>query len=264
MTETITKDVKWHPKTNKICQVPKEGLEFAMLSDDYHQLNQLVWCKDFMQDVIWSHLNSKKIDIYGFKYDPRVEKPPSLKKVRLLISNFKDKELEINIFNKMLPLIHSVESRLRMAKTVVYKCKSPPPAYRKSGVWIIEGSKRWLKSPPMLSLYTLLIRTGLVHDPNDTLEQTVKKIEKGTTETYYDKNNRDKDILRTSMKGIKRILREKDSRIFSADIKKNYIETYDQSGFSKELSIWTVHDRCGIVGFSDEKTKAYFPTWHVR
>lgn len=252
------RDVKWHPKTNRICQIPKEGLEFAMLSANYEQLNQLVWCKDFMQDLIWSHVNKHPIEIYGFKYNPIESPAPSMNRIRLLVTNYKDAEFGTKLQNNVLPLLHSVEDRMKMSQTVLEKCKSCPPTYKKAGVWILDGSKRWLKSAPMVSLYTLLIRIGLVHDPSDSLEMTLSKIKEGRVRSYFDDKNRDKKVVTDAIQGINKILLYSDQKLFPADVRKNYKMT---SSIGK-MSVYTMHDRCGIVGFSQETTKQYFPEWH--
>lgn len=267
MQEINVRDVKWHSKSHSIAQIPKEGLEFAMLSNDYKQLNQLVWCKDFMQDIIWSHLNKKAIEIFGFKYDPYSMPAPCTKRVRLMLSNYKDPELGDKIINNMLPLLNSVEKRLRMSETKIEKCHLPPPVYRKSGVWIVDGSKRWLKAPPMLSFYTFLIRIGLVHQAGDTLEMTLDKIANGVIKSYYDNNMRDKFMAKNAMKGISILMKQRDTKIFPSDIKLNYPSHYEEKSFTGAVNrvtmkVHSIHDRCGIVGFSESKTKTYFPNWH--
>ena len=264
MREITARDVKWHPKTNRICQIPKEGLEFAMLSSSYDQLNQLVWCKDFMQDLIWSYVNNQAIEIYGFKYNPINAPAPSIRRLRLLITNYKDADFGNKIKNNVLPLLHSVESRLKMSQTVLEKCRTSPAIYKKSGVWILDASKRWLKAAPMLSFYTLLVRVGLVHQPPDSLEETLEKIKTGKTKPYYDPNDRDRDMINKAMPGISIIMRHSDRKLFASKIKLNYpaeCRGNKSSAFSK-MNVYTMHDRCGIVGFSNGSTKQFFPSWH--
>lgn len=264
MEQITLREVKWHPKTNRICQIPKEGLEFAMLSSGYEQLNQLVWCKDFMQDLIWSYVNNQSIDIYGFSYDPRFSPAPSLRRLRMLVTNYKDPDFGNKIKNNVLPLLHSVELRLKMSKTILEKCKNNPATYKKSGVWILDSSKRWLKSPPMLSFFTLLVRIGLVHNPEDSLETTLAKIESGQLKSYYDAQCRDKEMITKALPGIKKILKYSDRKIFPSKISLNYPSHYkdvnSKNAFSK-LTIFNIHDRCGLVGFSCGTTKQYFPEW---
>jgi hypothetical protein len=265
MEEITLREVEWHPKTNRICQIPKEGLEFAMLSNGYEQLNQLVWCKDFMQDLIWSYVNNQVIDIYGFHYDPKFAASPSLRRLKLLVTNYKDAEFGHKVKNNVLPLLHSVENRLKMSKTILEKCKTTPATYKKAGVWILDSSKRWLKSPPMLSFYTLLVRIGLVHNPKDTLEQTLEKIQTGKLQSYYDTHNRDKEMISKALPGIKDILKYSDRKIFPSKIQLNYPSKYvdgtSSTCFSK-MTIYNIHDRCGLVGFSSGTTRQYFPNWH--
>jgi hypothetical protein len=262
MNEIALRDVKWHPKTNRICQIPKEGLEFAMLSPKYEQLNQLVWCKDFMQDLIWSYLNNQPIDIYGFKYDPKSAPVPSLKKLRLLVTNYKDPEFGDKLIKNVLPLIHSVEDRLKMPRTVLEKCHGTPATYKKSGVWILNASRRWLKATPMLSFYTLLVRIGFVHQFEDSLETTLNKVKEGKIKTYYDAHCRDKEMIEKALPGILKLMKYSDRKIFPANIRRNYPTHFADGKNSVKLSVFNVHDRCGVVGFSVGSTRQYFPHWH--
>ena len=261
MSTIPIKEVKWHPKSNRISQVPKEGLEFAMLSKKYEQLNQLVWCKDFMHDIIWSSINLLPMEIYGFKYDPVESSPPCLTSAKLMITNFKDHDFEEKLKTGVLPLLHEVEKKIKMPLTYLEKCKTAPPIYKKSGVWILNGSKRWIKSPPMLSFYTLLIRIGLVHSASDTLMQTIEKITSDRLETYYDKNHRDKHMIENAYSGILKIMKYTDKKLFHSNMRLNYPSFYETKTGSKLIPKSQIHDMMGIVGFSLGKTKEYVPYW---
>lgn len=257
------REVKWHPKTRKISQIPKEGLEYALVSDNYQQIHQLVWCKDFMQDAIHGFLNNSYTYIYGFAYDPVNDPPISMLRTRLLVTNWKDKELGDRLKNRVVPLLHEVEGKLGMSKTVLEKCIKIPPRYGRSGVWLFDSSKRWSKAPPMISLFTLLIRIGLVKDPDDDLIATMKKVKTDAIESYYSAENQQDNVqVRRAEKGILRLLKYGDRRIFHADIKKNYPPLNNAKEYDKRITISTIHDRCGIASYSEGSTKSLFPHWH--
>jgi hypothetical protein len=252
--------IAWHPKTRKLNQIAKEGLEFALVSDKYEQIHQLVWCKDFLQDVYHGFLNNSISEIYGFKYDPAECCAVSLDRTRMIVTNWKDKELGDKLKKGVLPLLHEVEDALKMSKTIMEKCGSVPPRYGRSGVWLLDSSKRWFKAPPMISLYTLLIRVGLVKEEGDSLETTIEKIKNGTVKCYYsEQKEQDKHQLKRAEKGIKEILKHGDRRLFYPDPKLNYPPV--QNG-KKDISIYTIHDHCGIVAYSEGYTKSNFPYWH--
>jgi hypothetical protein len=259
MDDIRTRDIKWHFKTKKICQIPKEGLEFALVSPDYKQVHQLVWCKDFVQDAIHGYLNKSHIVIYGFVYDPVNSPPISLDKTRIIVANWKDKELGEKVLSRALPLIHSIESRLKLDLTEISKCGKCPPIYGRSGVWLLEGDKKWMIAPPMISLYTMLIRIGMVHDPKDTLEDTIQKIESGKTAPYFSQGGAsDAYQVKEGKKGIQFILRHGVTKVFGKSMKQNY----PPLSFDSKFNIYCVHNKCGIVGFSTKQTKDYFPKWH--
>jgi hypothetical protein len=257
MIKSKEREVQWHNKTCQISQVPSEGLEYAFLSENYVQVHQLVWCKDFMQDAIHGHLNNKFTEIYGFTYDPVTDPPLYMEQTRLLLANWKDAKFGDKITNNVTPFLQAIENQLKMAKTVFEKCINPPPRYKKSGVYIAHGSKRWMRSPPLISLYTLLLRVGFVHNPKDDPLETIRQVQEGHKSTYYKTN--DRDILNNARAGLDRILRQGDRKTFHQDIRLNYPA---KTASGSNVSIYTVHDGCGLTAFTQGSTKTQFPHWH--
>lgn len=249
--------IKWHPKTQKLYQIPKEGVEFAFVSEDFTQIHQLVWCKDFLQDAIWGHVNKKEISIYGFKYDPATMPPLYLKKTRLIVTNWKDDLFGHKLLNNCLPFLNAIEDQLKMSKTEVSVCKKTPPRYGKSKVWMLEGSRRWMKSPPMISLYTLLIRAGMVHDSSEIPVTTLSRIGNGLKNPYFGgdghKGASDKANIKKSLQKISFLLNTGDRKIFHREIRKNFPSTCNTG---------KLHNSYGFVGFSNGDTKTQFPHWH--
>lgn len=114
-----------------------------------------------------------------------------------------------------------------------------------------------MKSPPMISLYTLLIRVGMTHELGQPWHETFKKIQKDKSGGYYNKT--DNSFAEQTQKGLDRILKYGDRKIFHRDIGRNYPATY-KSGVA--VSVFTIHDSFGILGFSNGSTKNEFPHWH--
>ena len=249
--------VEWHAKTKKLSQIPKEGLEYAFVSEDFKQIHQLVWCKDFLQDAIFGHLNQKEAKIYGFSYNPETMLPLHMSKTRMLITNWKDEDFGPKLLKNCLPFMHAIEKRLKMVKTEVFRCEKVPARYKKAGVYMLESSSRWMKSPPLISLYTFLLRAGMVHKKKQSPLTTITKIGSGDMKSYYGGDGHqgadDKNIANGSKKGIKFILKHGDRKVFHRDIMKNYPESCSTS---------KIHDSFGIRGFSQGGTKKQFPHWH--
>lgn len=249
------KSIKWKaisPK-QKIIQVYKKGIEYALVSDDDVQCHDFVWCKDFLHDVIHSCVNKKSFEIYNFKYNPCIDPNPSLGKIKLLVANPKDKDFSNKIFD-CLDFLNQIESKLKIKNTIIRKCKSPPQGY--DNVFIFEGSKRWIAAPPMVSLYSLLIRMGFLHSPTDSFIYTIQKLKLGAIKPYQ---KFDKRWFLDAQKAFDLILKFGDKKIFSNNINKNY---------PKSLSIDLIHNRLGIIGFANDIiNKTYngsvlIPHWH--
>jgi len=232
------KKIKWRTisPTEKILQIYAKGIEYAFISDDNQQCHSFVWCKDFLHDIVYSCINKRPFEIYKFRYNPNLDPNPSLKKTKILITNPKDKKFE-NKVPDCLDFLNQVESRLDIKSTIVRKCQNPPEGY-KSGVFLLEGSKRWINSPPMLSLYSLFIRIGFSHTFGESFLSTIDKIKLGVLKPYQ---KFDKKWLIESGSALEKILRLGDRKIFYRDIQSNYPEN---------MVIDTVHNRLGILGLS--------------
>lgn len=250
------KTIKWKPATNaqKILQIYIKGVEYAFVSSDYRQCHDFVWCKDFLHDVIFSCVNNRAFEIYKFRYNPKKDPNLCLDKLRLLVANSKDKSFKNNIKN-CIDFLNQVEKRLGIKKTIFFECKDPPRGYE-TGVFLLQGSKRWIYSPPMISLYSLLIRIGLLHDLNDRYLTTLEKIKIGALKPYQ---KFDKKWLLEAQGAMEKIFSIGDRKIFSKDIRKNY---------PKEMLMDTVHNRLGIMGFANEiisrthNSTVLVPHWH--
>jgi hypothetical protein len=216
-----------------------------------------------MQDAIHGFLNKSKASIYGFTYDPLIDKPVSMKRTRLMVTNWKDSEFGSRVTNRVLPLMHEAEDKLGMSRTILEKCLKVPPRYSKSGAWVFNSDIRWSIAPPMISMMTLLIRVGLVRESDDSLETTLTKIKDEKIDGYYStENQQDQYQVKRAEKGIKTILSMGDRNIFYKNIKKNYPAFNDHTDYKKRINIYTFHDRAGIGSFSDGSTKHVFPYWH--
>jgi hypothetical protein len=245
------KNVVWYEKRQSLNQIYSSGLAFAFVSQKNKQVIPFVLCRDFLQDAIQGFLIGSKRSIYGFNYDPQEDEPIVVDQTRLLVTNSTDIKLAEKI-PACLDFLHQIERKLRISLTKARECNNPPKKYARSGVWYFEGGGRWMKSPPMISLYTLLIRVGLVHTVGGSFMDTIDKVATGKISGYM---SEDRDRLNQGEDGIKKILEKGDRRIFCKDIKSNYPKT---------LEVGTMHNSCGIVGFARGYTKSYFPSWHIQ
>lgn len=241
----------------RILQMYSKGLEYSLVSADYRQCHPFVWCKDFLHDVLYATINNKWFEIYKFRFNPSIDAKPCLDKIRLMLTNSKDKKFSEKI-PAILDFINQVEDRLKIKKTFVRKCADPPEGYKKAGVFIFEGSKRWINAPPMLSLYTLLLRIGCSHTLGQPFMKTIEGISSGDIKGYQKK---DAFWLRNTDIAFQKILRLGDRKIFHKDIKLNY---------PNNLQINSIHNKMGIIGFATDMIlnavgePVIVPYWHSR
>lgn len=229
-------NISWLEKSDtSISQIYSNGLEFAFATKN-EQCTNFVFCKDFLHDCVWSVLHKKTISPYGFRYDPKL-KPIELNRARLLVTNSDDTLME-NKIEGCQDFLNQIEKKLRIFRTKISKCENPPDNYKKSGVYLFRGSGMWLNSPPMISLYSLLIRLGFCHKIGDDFVTTMDNIQNGKTTPYQ---SNDKMYLIKSREGIDAILNLGYRKFFYKQTVKNYPNTVD---------MMTMHNHFGIVGFT--------------
>jgi len=237
-------------------QIYSRGFEFSFLSPQakqkFVQATTFVFCKDFLHDALWSYINQRAVSIYSFKYAPKKDKPLCMTHTALAYRNtqFARKPED---FHTLLPacleLLHLFEQKLNFRPSYI-----EPVTHDKGPCWVVLGDRRWQLAPPLISLYTLLIRVGCAHISGDTLETTLDKAVKGElriTETDSTAGNRDANYIREGMRGIQTILKHGLS-IFYPLIQENYPTSLLKAG---------LHDNMGIVSFSNQKPIEAMPFW---
>lgn len=231
------KTIKWRSTDNRLDEAVTSGLEIAFVSPDGKQAHQFCHCRDFLHDAVRSAVIGAPCDIYSFHYNPKSNPKIGVDKVRLIVGNSEDHKLREKI-PACLDLIHQFEDKLGIKNTVVQECEAPPRKYRLGGVWYFKGHRRWIVSPVVLSVYTLLIRTGMGHRIGDSIEKFFSRITVDEKTSYC---AADFGNVSAGLDGIKRILKEGDRTIFSRSTRKNY---------PRKIEIEDFHEYFGIVGFT--------------
>lgn len=250
------KKIEWSKKVPSLAQIYRSGLEMAFVSPEKpgRQACDFVLCKDFFQDAIQGALLNQSKGCFGFMYHPSSDPPLSFDKTRIVLGNKDETDLESKVI-QCVDFLNSVEKKMHLLRTKHYKCETAPEKYKTSGCYLLEGSSKWMLSPPMISLYTLFIRVGFVHTIGDSYEVTLKKVAEGKTKAYECgvAGSNDRGYLNSAMKGIDKIIKHGYAKIFHRNIKDNY---------PAKVPMSTLHNSTGIVGFSNGSCKSYFPHWY--
>jgi hypothetical protein len=220
-----------------------------LLSDNDEQASPFMYCKDYVQDAIQGRLLGRAQAVYGFSYDPKAKAQPSLTNARFILANSSDPDMEKKIPN-LLDFLHQFEEKLGIPRTKVQRATDPPKKYIASGAWVITGSDRWLKSPIMISLYTLLLRVGFSHEPGTHFFETIKSVVSGKIKPYQ---SADTSRMVGAIGGIEKILAKGDQVIWPNEMKENY---------PAKIEVYNMHNTCGIMGWTSGSTKSIMPEWH--
>jgi hypothetical protein len=121
---------------------------FAFLSDDNVQCHQFAKCRETIAERFMYHISGAS----GYAAYPK----PSLEKTRVLIAFTNQPELG-KLLEKALVGLHDIEGKLGLVRTTMDQVEGLSPTF--GTVYLIEGSKRWQLSPPMFSLFLLILRS---------------------------------------------------------------------------------------------------------
>lgn len=244
MADKIT--VEWLKKSQTLRQAYSAGLEFSFLSQDNRQSTPLAYCKDYLQDALMSiHHASKVGPIFGFNYDPSQDAPVCLTQTKLVICNSSDKSFSQKI-PAMLEFMNAIEKKMKLIRTVACEIENVPNKKYQS-CYALTGSSRWQLSPPMISLYTLLIRSGFCHKIGESYETTINNVVNGVC-SYQ---SSDKYLLNSALPALNKIIQYGYAKIFHKEPKKNF----------PLIDINKMHNNFGIIGYANNST-VEMTYWH--
>lgn len=229
---------EWAKGGKNLSQVYKMGLEYAFVSEDMRQCHPFVLCKDFLQDAMWAMLNGKQASIFGFTYSAKTRPPLCLTRTRLALTNSSDKQFSEKIPN-VLDFVNQFCEKLGLRKSLAVRITNPTKKYVSCGVWLFDGSERWQHAPPMLSMYSLLLRVGFGHVVGKDCITTIDNVINHESSTYA---GEDEYQLGEAKDSIDKIVKFGYRKFFYIDNKKNYPENVD---------IDSMHDCSGICSMSE-------------
>lgn len=243
-------EIQWRKSpSSTISQIYQSGLQYAFVSDDMKQCFPFVYCKDFLQDAVHAQIRGKTASIYGFSYNPKKNPPLCFDRTRIALANQQDPEMRKKI-PAALDFINQFCKKLGLKRTQVFECASPPEKYSSCGVFLFDGSGMWMNSPVLISMYTLLLRVGFAHKDGAGYMSTMNRIVSGKLAGYQ---NNDQEQLADAISGVKMFLKHGYRKFFFKDTSKNY---------PAEVDTDTMHESCGIVGFSTGMTNGILPHCH--
>jgi hypothetical protein len=245
-------------------EIYSTGVEFALLGRHEKQWQQamtFVHCKDFLHDAVWATLHKQPVEVYNFKYDPQKDLPIHLLRVALA---FRNRDLAespgLEKFHAHLEgcmdFLQQVDQELGFRPTHLY-----PVKHNKGPCWLVLGDRRWLLAPPLISMYSLLIRTGYYHNPGGHFRRTLEQVRDGElgihTSDEYDSygeasGTNDSRYVEQAWDGLEAIF-EHGAALFHDDISENYPQLERFGLF---------HNDYGIVNFAKKRPEKKMPKWY--
>jgi hypothetical protein len=247
-------------KNYHTAQIYSKGYEFAFMTNQggtYHQACTFVYCKDFLHDAVWAHVNNKPWQIYGFKYTPGKDLPLDMNNCVFAFRNTlyksaeKSKEFHANRA-ACQEFLNGIEKKLGFQPSRIYEVP-----HSQGPCWLVIGDPRWQIAAPMVGFYTLFIRMGIAHVLGESVDETLKKAHDGKIKIGEDASyagNRDASYIKSSWKALQ-VLLEHSTAIFHPTIQENYPPDMPDK-------VGSLHDNLGPVNFAkNASVKKAMPFW---
>jgi len=210
-----------------LSQIYSSGLEYAFVSSDGQQCHAFAYCKDFLTDAVWAMLNQATASIYSFSYGPS-NPPLDLEYTRIALRNKKSSDFQTKCQNS-LRFLNLLEPDFGMAPTqLIHGGEYGGPIY------VFVGDKQWMYAPPLISLYSLLLRVGQNYQDGPWRERL--------TATSGMRFN-DQTYLNTSRPAILKLTGKKFDEVFAQSWKDNY---------PSECGVKSMHESAGICALAEQ------------
>jgi hypothetical protein len=221
----------------------QSGLSFAFVSPDNKQCHPLVKCRDFLQDAIKAVLTNTPASIYSFEFSAKDNPMLDFTKTRLLVKSSLDQKKSDIIMDAAIKLLHHYENIMEVPNTAISKLKSWPSEY------LIDGPDIWMRSPVLISVYTLLLRLGEYNlnftlDDDDSLTMAYQEL------ISLGKSSNEVDYLKSVYKDLYNVLKFRNN-IFT------FVDNFD-AAYYRQVTTRHFHDNSGIVALCRKSNSSDF------
>lgn len=237
-------ELKDYTKKQSLSEIyQKVGLRFTFVTSPKNgivdQCHPWIKCRDFLQDAVRVRITGKDLmDIYGFKYEPKSNKDPKidLEYMRMAVKDTDDWEkIKIEQYVKnTIKLLNQYEKIAKLKTLTSYTILDK--------VVIFKGPNFWLKSPSLISMFSLLLRLGIRNikfKDEETLLEQLELISKRKNNIHNDKDN-DIQYLKILWNKMNIVVKYAQEILFDSD------DGFDSS-YKKNTSVSNFHDYTGIL-----------------
>lgn len=219
-------------KLSEICQEVETQFSFVTgPKSGRKQCHQFAKCRDFLHDAVWAYINKSVCNIHRFNYKYGEYPNIDLKKMRMLVFLQKeDKNFKAKI-KRAQKILHHYENMAGWPKSRI------STVVDENQMILFTGSARWMLSPPLVSMYTLLIRLGDKNIEEFKTDKELQKIYEKLGNTKYCGNDNDLRYIRDCYDKLDIVIKYHEE-LFGKKIEENYPSGIDKHSF---------HDYGGIL-----------------
>lgn len=176
----MTENVRWGGNDNTyLLDTYKSGPVFAWLGWEDGKLKRVhQWsrCRDIVGNYLQGAIDQRCHDYGGVAYQKGVSIDPPVDQLTLGIRLGKaDTEGGITFGTNLNALVWPLEEKMHLTTTEMVEHTAGHPSLQGSQLWVLKADPFWMKAPPLLSLYLLLIRATPYLNPDGDLNENLTK-----------------------------------------------------------------------------------------
>lgn len=191
--------VSWKPVSLDMGVYANSGWRAAFISPDFKVGNAFVHSEQFLAAHFLSFLNKRPVSIYGFNTDgggidfsivtkdgEKKKKDGSFVQVvesrsgrtRLVVQNPNIKDY-LTLLPNIADFVRQVEQVMGLDESAFHIVKNTDEGTQHASTYAVVSSNVWMESPPLITLFALLLRTGEDHKIGDRFIDTINSICEG-------------------------------------------------------------------------------------
>lgn len=205
------------------------GIEMNILDENLKGIHPPFMCKDYAQDIFWSEIVNKPVNIYGLSWEPgkfNVSKTEWFNLGLRPASGVPTKSFHPYAKN-IQKLLNLWDKTLGIPLTEVHEAND--------GMLLVRFHRLWTLQPIRVSMFLLMVRCGFEYKDGETLNEFIARAsEKGEFKYSY----MDRGYLHAAKNKILKVLEEK-----KFYWKQEYKDFKDGHG---------IHITSGIVSYNKE------------
>ena len=176
-------NIKMYEHVDKLSEITQSmNLKYSFINKEMEQVHTPVICRDFLHDIVRANLINKSINIHGLSYNPKKHKHINTERLVMLLEFPKGFVPNVYLIQRFLQTMENGMDLTRGEYNTCVLNVSNLNIVSENKYIIVSSPGKWLTSPSLLSLYTLLIKVSQ-HSTHERVKNALRSSNESISNT---------------------------------------------------------------------------------